>query len=81
MGWSLSSTIAREIPKWGLCGRDRMVVGFTTTREISVIKCVNDCGESMVSSTNKTDCHGITEILLKVALNTINQTNHECTSS
>jgi hypothetical protein len=26
-----------------------------------------------VSSTNKTDCHYITEILLKVALNTINQ--------
>ena len=25
------------------------------------------------SSTNKTDCHDITEILLKVALNTINQ--------
>jgi hypothetical protein len=25
----------------------------------------------MVSSTNKTDCHDITEILLKVALNTI----------
>jgi hypothetical protein len=27
-----------------------------------------------VSPTNKTDCHDITEILLKVALNTINQT-------
>ena len=27
----------------------------------------------MVFSTNKTDCHDITEILLKVALNTINQ--------
>jgi hypothetical protein len=27
-----------------------------------------------VSSTNKTDCHDTTEILLKVALNTINQT-------
>ena len=26
-----------------------------------------------VSSTNKTDCHDITEILLKVALNNINQ--------
>jgi len=25
-----------------------------------------------VSSTNKTDCHNVTEILLKVALNTIN---------
>jgi hypothetical protein len=28
-----------------------------------------------VSSTNKTDRHDIAEILLKVALNTINQTN------
>jgi hypothetical protein len=27
-----------------------------------------------VSSTNKIDCHDITEILLKVALNTIKQT-------
>ena len=30
----------------------------------------------MVSSINKTDCHDITEILLKVALNTIKQTNN-----
>jgi hypothetical protein len=29
-----------------------------------------------VSSTNKTDRHDITEILLKVSLNTINSTNH-----
>jgi hypothetical protein len=29
----------------------------------------------MVFSTNKTDCHDITEILLKVALNTINHLN------
>jgi hypothetical protein len=29
-----------------------------------------------VSSINKTDCHDITEILLKVALNTIIQPNH-----
>jgi hypothetical protein len=29
----------------------------------------------VVFSTNKTDCHDITEILLKVALNTIKQTN------
>jgi hypothetical protein len=30
---------------------------------------------TLVFSTNKTDSHDITEILLKVALNTINQTN------
>ena len=29
---------------------------------------------SLVSSTSKADCHDITEILLKVTLNTINQT-------
>ena len=33
-----------------------------------------------VSSTNKTDCHNTTEILLKVALNTINQTKPEILS-
>ena len=33
-------------------------------------------GRSVVSSTNKTDRHDITEILLKVALNTINH-NHQ----
>jgi hypothetical protein len=31
--------------------------------------------DTLVSSTNKTDRHDITEILLKVALNTINQPN------
>jgi hypothetical protein len=30
-----------------------------------------------VSSTNKTDCHDITEILLKMALNTINQPTNQ----
>jgi hypothetical protein len=43
-----------------------------------VIKFVSDLrqvgGFLWVSSTNKTDCHGMAEILLKVALNTINQT-------
>jgi hypothetical protein len=39
-----------------------MVVGFTTIYAPG----------TTVSSTNKTDCHDITEILLKVALNTIN---------
>jgi hypothetical protein len=33
------------------------------------------CDRSVVFSTNKTDLHDITEILLKVALNTIKQTN------
>jgi hypothetical protein len=35
---------------------------------------------SPVSSPNKTDHHDITEILLKVALNTIKQTNKQYTS-
>jgi hypothetical protein len=30
---------------------------------------------TLISSTNKADCHAITEILLKMALNTINLTN------
>ena len=33
-----------------------------------------------VSSTNKTDCHDITEIFLKVALNAINQSNQSWTN-
>jgi hypothetical protein len=37
-----------------------------------VIKSVT-CDRSVVFSTNKTDRHDITEILLKVVLNTINQ--------
>jgi hypothetical protein len=32
---------------------------------------------TLISSTNKTDCHDITEILLKVALNTINQPDNK----
>ena len=45
-----------------------------------VIKFVSDLRQvgnfspgTPVSSTNKTDCHDITEILVKVVLNTINQ--------
>ena len=59
----------------GRCGRDRMVVGFTTTYATSAYhhRCCEF--ESTVSFTNKTDPHDITEILLKVALNTIKQTN------
>ena len=86
---------------WDRRGRDRMVVGFTTTYAISayhhwccefaswsgrdvqhyVIKFVSDLGQvwfspgPSVSSTNKTDRLDITEILLKVALNIIKQTN------
>ena len=84
----------------GRRGRDRMVVGFTTTYAISAYhhrsfefkscswRGVLDttlCGKvcqwlaagllfslsNTFSSTNKTDYHDITEILLKVALNTI----------
>jgi uncharacterized membrane protein (Fun14 family) len=66
----------------GHCGRNRMVVGFTTTYAITtnvrvriplmvqlyVIKFVSD-SLSVVFSINKADLHS--EILLKVALNTI----------
>jgi predicted benzoate:H+ symporter BenE len=53
----------------GRRGRDRMVAGFTTTYAIT-IKVVS----SNHSSSDKTDNHNITEILLKVALKTINLT-------
>ena len=88
----------------GRGGRNRMVVGFTTTCAISAYyqwccefevrsgRCVLDttlCDKvsewlatgrwfspgPTVSSTNKTDRHDIAEILLKVALNTLKQTN------
>jgi hypothetical protein len=36
---------------------------------------------TLVSSTNKTDCRDITEILLKVVLNTINQTQYHLVRS
>jgi len=55
-----------------------MVVGFTTTYTISAhhqesceLKSCSGQWFSPVSSTNKTDRDDITEILLKVALNTI----------
>jgi len=86
-------------------GRDRLVVGFTTTYAIRAYHhkhcefesrswrgvldttlCDKVCQSLVlggwfspgtpVSSTNKTDLHDITEILLKVALNTITQLNH-----
>jgi hypothetical protein len=51
-------------------GRDRMVDGFTTTyANLSPGRWFPP-----VSSTNKTDSHDITEILLKVTLNTITLT-------
>jgi hypothetical protein len=79
----------------GRRGRDRMVVGFTTTRPISKVgvrtpfmaRCNRynimwyslsvTCGRSVdfcLYSTNKTDSNDITDILLKMALNTLNQT-------
>ena len=68
----------------GCHGRDRMVVRFTTTYAINtlhhyVIKFVSDLRQvgcfyqgTPVSSNSKTDRYDITEIVLKVALNTIN---------
>ena len=57
-------------------GRDRMVVGFTNTYAIiPYLHCCcefESCDRSAVFSTNKKDRHDITEILLKVALSTIN---------
>ena len=56
------------------------VQGEVYSIQQQVIKFVSDIATgqwffpcTLVSSTNKTDCHNITEILLEVALNTINQ--------
>ena len=59
----------------GCRGRDRMVVGFTLLDKVCQWLATGQWFSSgtLVSSTNKTDHHDITEILLKVALNTINQ--------
>jgi hypothetical protein len=47
-------------------GRDRMIVGFTTTHAISAYPGQWFSPGPLVSSTNKTDRHDIAEILLKV---------------
>ena len=94
--WNIFTGFDWSIICWGRCGRDRMVVGFTTTYAVSVyhhwccefesrsgrgiqhyvIKFVRDSDRSVVSSTNKTYPHDISEILLKVALKPSNkQTN------
>jgi hypothetical protein len=94
--------ILSDLSMRGRCGRDRMVVGFTTTYAISAYhhwclmlwvrisirtRCTTLCCKvcqwpttgqwfslgTLVSTTNKTDCHDITEILLKVALSTNKQ--------
>jgi hypothetical protein len=52
-------------PAQALC--DKIYQGLTAGRRFS--------SDTPVSSTNKTDRHDITEILLKVVLNTINHNN------
>ena len=71
----------------GCCDSCRMLVGFLITcsgkvysLQHDVIKFVSATGRwfspgTPVSSTNKTDCHYLTEILLKVALSTIKPIN------
>ena len=72
----------------GRRGRDRMVVGFTTTYAISVYHhwwCVFESRSGrglqhyVLKLVNKIDRHDISEILLKVTLSTINQTNKHTT--
>jgi hypothetical protein len=47
---------------------DKVTQGIATGQWFSL--------DPLVSSTNKTDCHDITEILLKMVLNTIKKTNN-----
>ena len=90
--WHLQTVPTSPMSDGDRCGRDRMIVGFTTTCAISTYhhwSCEFEArpGETFptgrwfspntsVSSTNKTDRHDITGILLKVALNIINQPNN-----
>jgi hypothetical protein len=63
-------------------GHDRMVDGFTTLWDSLSVTCdmsVVSPG-TPVSSTNKTDHNDITEILLKLALNTIHQPTNQPTN-
>ena len=107
MEFIVSSYLLCHCMSRGLRGRDRMVVGFTTTYAISAYHhwccefesrsgrgvldttlCDKVCPwlatcqwfspGPPVSSTNETDHLDITKILLKVALNTIKQTNMVC---
>jgi len=68
-------------------GRDRMLVGFRergvkhyVLKFVCNMRQVGDFFPGpTVSSTNKTDRHDITEILLKVVLDTIKQANKQKT--
>ena len=105
--WRMYYIQHQQTSSRGRRGRDRMVVGFTTTYAIGayhhwscvafdfrsvemysiqhyVIKFVSDfvagcwfSSGTTVSSTNNTDRHDITEIVLQRALNNINQTSNE----
>ena len=60
--------------------RTRCTVQHYVIKFVSDLRQVGGFLRSPVSSTNKTDRHDITEILLKVALNTIKQSNKQtCT--
>jgi len=70
------------ITKGGRRGHDRMVVGFTTLWDKAcqlIATCQWFSPGTPVSPTNKTDHNDITEILLKVALNTIHQPTNQPT--
>ena len=79
-----ASTIDIKVPYMrchrGRRGRDLMVVGFTTYAFSAYHHwcCEFESHRLVVSSTNKLDRHDITEILLKVALNSINLINYGC---
>jgi predicted transcriptional regulator len=57
----------------------RVVLDTTLCDKVLSVTCDRSVvfPDTPVSSTNKTDCHDIAEILLKVVLNNINQTNIE----
>ena len=75
--WSIDIPVFRKpFIVQGRRVRDRMVVGFITTYAIclSPLTLWFEYLGPLVSSTNKTDCYNITEILLKMVLNIITLT-------
>jgi hypothetical protein len=68
-----------QVSDYRLLGASGFIIQLYVIKFVSYLQQVGGFSLGIpVSSTNKTDCHDITEILLKMVLSTIkpNQTNH-----
>ena len=72
-----SVPITTDVTSSNLDQGEMHLIWHNVIKFVSDLRQVGGCfPDPPVSSTNKTDRHDITEILLKVALNTIKQTNN-----